>query len=198
MLHPHRLPWTEERSALASERWLAGCSASEIARELGGTTRNAVIGRLHRLGLSGRDTPTRKSVRTGAQTRRRRRRQPISEVEAIERQRRRAVAAISIERCDNQAGPDLLRPVHEMVKTVDLEQHHCRWVYGDGPFLHCGLTKTPGTPYCEFHAKRAYRPLQPTYHGTSVSRVGNAFFALNNIPLGTQSTSLKEFDAEPA
>src|SRR5262252_3759409 len=50
--------WTEERVALLKKLWLEGLSASQIAKQLGGVTRNAVIGKVHRLGLSGRATPS--------------------------------------------------------------------------------------------------------------------------------------------
>ena len=46
--------WTDERVALLKKLWLEGLSASQIAKQLGGVTRNAVIGKVHRLGLSGR------------------------------------------------------------------------------------------------------------------------------------------------
>jgi GcrA cell cycle regulator len=49
--------WTEERVELLKRLWLEGQSASQIALQLGGVTRNAVIGKVHRLGLSGRATP---------------------------------------------------------------------------------------------------------------------------------------------
>ena len=50
--------WTDERVALLKKLWLEGLSASQIAKQLGGVTRNAVIGKVHRLGLSGRATPS--------------------------------------------------------------------------------------------------------------------------------------------
>src|SRR2546423_15376928 len=46
--------WTDERVELLKKLWADGLSASRIAVELGGITRNAVIGKVHRLGLSGR------------------------------------------------------------------------------------------------------------------------------------------------
>ncbi len=46
--------WTDERVELLKKLWADGLSASQIAAELGGVTRNAVIGKVHRLGLSGR------------------------------------------------------------------------------------------------------------------------------------------------
>ncbi len=52
---PTTLPWTDERVDLLRRLWIEGLSASRIAAELaGGVTRNAVIGKVHRLGLSGR------------------------------------------------------------------------------------------------------------------------------------------------
>ena len=48
------MSWTEERVELLKKLWADGLSASQIAAELGGITRNAVIGKVHRLGLSGR------------------------------------------------------------------------------------------------------------------------------------------------
>ena len=49
------MAWDDERVAILKKMWLEGNSASEIAKELGNITRNAVIGKVHRLGLSNRD-----------------------------------------------------------------------------------------------------------------------------------------------
>ncbi|MDA0961931.1 MAG: GcrA cell cycle regulator, partial [Proteobacteria bacterium] len=48
------MSWTDERVELLKKMWGEGQSASQIAKELGGVTRNAVIGKVHRLGLSNR------------------------------------------------------------------------------------------------------------------------------------------------
>ena len=48
------MTWTDERVETLKKLWTDGLSASQIAAELGGITRNAVIGKVHRLGLSGR------------------------------------------------------------------------------------------------------------------------------------------------
>ena len=56
------MAWSEERVAVLKKMWLDGNSASEIAKALGSITRNAVIGKVHRLGLSNRDSNT---VKTG-------------------------------------------------------------------------------------------------------------------------------------
>ena len=52
------MSWTNERVELLKKLWGDGLSASQIAGELGGVTRNAVIGKVHRLGLSGRAKST--------------------------------------------------------------------------------------------------------------------------------------------
>ena len=55
------MAWSDERVAILKKMWLEGSSASEIAKELGNITRNAVIGKVHRLGLSNRDANSSKS-----------------------------------------------------------------------------------------------------------------------------------------
>ncbi len=58
------MAWNDERVAILKKMWLDGNSASEIAKELGNITRNAVIGKVHRLGLSNRDANISKSGAT--------------------------------------------------------------------------------------------------------------------------------------
>ncbi|MEY8829491.1 GcrA family cell cycle regulator [Sedimentitalea sp. XS_ASV28] len=52
------MSWTDERVETLKKMWGEGQSASQIAKELGGVTRNAVIGKVHRLGLSNRNSGT--------------------------------------------------------------------------------------------------------------------------------------------
>jgi len=58
--------WSEERVEKLRQLWGQGMSASEIADLLGNVTRNAVIGKAHRLGLSGRPSPIKKKPTKGA------------------------------------------------------------------------------------------------------------------------------------
>ncbi|WP_271077269.1 GcrA family cell cycle regulator [Aurantiacibacter sp. MUD61] len=51
------MSWTEERIATLTKMWEGGSTASQIAEELGGVSRNAVIGKAHRLGLKARPSP---------------------------------------------------------------------------------------------------------------------------------------------
>ncbi len=52
-------PWTPEREKTCADLWNDGLSAGQIAKRLGGTTRNAVVGKIHRMGLQGRPKDTR-------------------------------------------------------------------------------------------------------------------------------------------
>jgi len=60
------MAWTDERVETLKKLWADGLSASQIAKQLGGVTRNAVIGKVHRLGLSGRAAPSRPTRRVAA------------------------------------------------------------------------------------------------------------------------------------
>ena len=67
---PQKLPWTDDRVELLKKLWAEGLSASQIAAKLaGGVTRNAVIGKVHRMGLSGRVTRARVSTPRTRKTR---------------------------------------------------------------------------------------------------------------------------------
>ena len=57
------MSWTDERVETLKKLWIDGLSASQIAKQLGSVTRNAVIGKVHRLGLAGRATPSRPAKR---------------------------------------------------------------------------------------------------------------------------------------
>ena len=59
------MSWTDERVELLKKMWGEGQSASQIAKELGGVTRNAVIGKVHRLGLSNRCRADRHQAKAG-------------------------------------------------------------------------------------------------------------------------------------
>ena len=55
----NQMNWSDDRVEQLKTLWTEGLSASQIARALGGVTRNAVIGKVHRLGLAGRASPSR-------------------------------------------------------------------------------------------------------------------------------------------
>jgi GcrA cell cycle regulator len=64
------MEWTEERVAELTELWNAGHSAAQVANRMGGVTRNAVIGKVHRLGLSGRPSPIKRKAQPEPERRR--------------------------------------------------------------------------------------------------------------------------------
>ena len=60
------MSWTDERIATLKKMWEGGATASQIADELGGVSRNAVIGKAHRLGLKSRPSPVKASEQSKA------------------------------------------------------------------------------------------------------------------------------------
>ena len=140
--------WSDDRVTTLSKLWLDGLSASQIAKQLGGVTRNAVIGKVHRLGLSGRGAPS-------APTRAPRLAAP--------RHRRPVRAAVLTARPSPAAptSPPMPTPKEPgLVDTlVQLGAHACKWPIGDPKspgFSFCGR-RTDGR-YCEAHERLGVRP----------------------------------------
>jgi GcrA cell cycle regulator len=137
--------WTTERVALLKNRIDAGLSCGQIAHEIG-VSRNAVIGKVSRLGLS-----RFKSARAG---------QP----ETPKTSRRRIVTQHRMLRALREE-PQL--PFAEMPldsaqrrSLLELQQWHCRWPIGEpgsADFGFCGTKQVDGLPYCAAHARMAYR-----------------------------------------
>jgi GcrA cell cycle regulator len=145
--------WTDERVETLKKLWQDGLSASQIAKQLGGVTRNAVIGKVHRLGLSGRATPSK----------------PARPVFKAPRPARATVAPSAPRRI---AEPMVATPAPAPVRYVDeapgsatvltLGAHMCKWPIGDPAsdnFTFCGRRIGEG-PYCVEHAQVAYQPSQ--------------------------------------
>jgi GcrA cell cycle regulator len=144
--------WTDERVSTLKKLWLEGLSASQIAKQLGGVTRNAVIGKVHRLGLSGRATPS----------------QPSRPVFRAQRPRP-AVAAQPAPRREPLARPaaaPIPEPILDLPGTatvLTLGAHMCKWPIGDPStedFSFCGRRAGSDGPYCMEHSRVAYQPAQ--------------------------------------
>jgi GcrA cell cycle regulator len=156
------MSWNDERVELLKKLWAEGLSASQIASRLGAVTRNAVIGKVHRLGLSGRATTSR------MKSHRPRVRQAV--VKRIAKPRFAHVGNSALQRLYMADAEPYVPPVEEIViplaerKSIQtLLESHCRWPIGDpqeADFHFCGKTKVTGLPYCEFHARRAFQPPQ--------------------------------------
>jgi GcrA cell cycle regulator len=159
------MAWTDDRVELLKKLWAEGLSASQIANRLGGVTRNAVIGKVHRLGLSGRTTtsrakaprtrrrtahpqnrPSRGTLRTHGNT-------ALKTAYSPEAEEEYELVPAQIE--------ELVIPLHERASILTLDETKCRWPIGDPgdeDFHFCGRHSEVGVPYCEHHSRIAYQP----------------------------------------
>ncbi|MPZ57593.1 MAG: GcrA cell cycle regulator [Rhizobiales bacterium] len=161
-----RAGWTDERVALLKRLWADGLSASQIAAELHHVTRNAVIGKVHRLGLSGRaKSPSSRMPRP---------RKPRAS-RLAPRLAWRGNTALA-ESLAPDAEPEIIAdnviPFGQRRTLLELNSEHCRWPIGDPQvedFYFCGgraIGAVPAVqhdgvveiPYCAWHARMAYRP----------------------------------------
>lgn len=147
--------WTKEEDERVIALWNDGHSASIIAALIGNDkSRNAVIGRLHRLGKSGnRPTIARRSTYPGKK--RKRKLKP-----RVYYKPKSPVAKLLAEPFTPRPVPVI--PEHERKSLIDLEDGDCRWPCTDGPpHAFCARKKVPGLPYCPDHARAAYSAPQP-------------------------------------
>ncbi len=163
------MAWTDERVETLKKLWAEGLSASQIAGRLGGVTRNAVIGKVHRLGLSGRTTTSRS--KTPRPRRRAGPRQQTGAGGAPAFRTHGNVALKSYIAAEPEAMPEampapikeLVIPVAERASILTLTEHMCRWPIGDpgDPDFHfCGRHSDVGVPYCDYHSRVAYQPVR--------------------------------------
>jgi GcrA cell cycle regulator len=158
-----RMAWNDERVDLLKKLWSDGLSASQIAGRLGGVTRNAVIGKVHRLGLSGRATTSRMKShrpRARAQSTRRLMKPRFANIGNP------ALRQLYLGDTEPYTPPaeELVIPLNERKSIQTLTEVSCRWPIGDpqlADFHFCGRNKITGLPYCDFHARRAFQPPQP-------------------------------------
>ncbi len=181
------MSWTDERVEKLKTMWGEGQSASQIAKALGGVTRNAVIGKVHRLGLSNRATGA-KSAAAAA---------PAAEAKPAKPAPKAAPAAApapKVEAAPAPAAPpkpviqsstmrrepppptpamvedaartaQALAAIQKKAKKLDLlelTERTCKWPIGDpatDDFYFCGLGCAPGKPYCEAHVAVAFQPM---------------------------------------
>jgi GcrA cell cycle regulator len=163
------MSWTDERVEQLKKMWLDGLSASQIAGELGfGITRNAVIGKVHRLGLSGRvksAPPTPARLRKATDDAVRSPSAPLPQGPLSHGSLALAMDAQPAPAPAPRAAPqDVVIPMSERVTIMDLRESMCRWPLGDpsqADFRYCGAKMQIGAgPYCLPHARIAYQPAQ--------------------------------------
>jgi GcrA cell cycle regulator len=158
------MSWTDERIALLKKMWKEGKSAAEIAKTLAkGVTRNAVIGKAHRMGLSGRPSPIKKPP---APKKEAAKKAPARVPTASKAPKKTATAATTksahIARAAEEAPKFDKEEIPEGggVSLLELTERMCKWPIGDpreDDFTFCGRGIRVGTPYCPDHAAAAYQ-----------------------------------------
>lgn len=127
------MSWTDDRISLLKDLWDKGLSASQIAGELGeGVTRNAVIGKAHRMGLSSRPSPVKGEAASTEAPQPRRAPAPKKENKKV----------------------TLLDLTERMCKWPIGHP-------GEADFQFCGKPSLPTFPYCADHCAQAYQVQQP-------------------------------------
>ncbi|MGD0187692.1 MAG: GcrA family cell cycle regulator [Roseiarcus sp.] len=162
------MSWTDERVELLRQLWLDGRSASQISAQLGhGLTRNAVIGKVHRLGLAGRA----KSPSSAASPPRPAPAQRVAPRSGSGGGARAAVRGATALALNAEPAldtrpvfrEDVVVPMSLRVTIVELREAMCRWPLGDpasSEFRYCGSPAPDAGPYCAHHGKLAYQPAQ--------------------------------------
>ena len=163
------MSWTDERVEILRKLWSEGLSASQIAAQLGSVTRNAVIGKVHRLKLSSRGRATAAPTRT---------KKPASSSSGVRSASRpasvtRSVVTIGATALQTQFDAEpvaryQLRPVEDVVvpisrrlQLVQLSERTCKWPNGDPlteDFSFCGNDTAETGPYCTYHSRIAFQP----------------------------------------
>jgi len=184
------MSWTDERVELLSRLWLEGRSASQISAVLGGgLTRNAVIGKVHRLGLAGRvkspnaatdgvgarggrsdiselaaSAPRRVAPRPVAAAASHSATSLVATARAVQGNTALALAEATLEAVKPmRALEEVVVPLSLRVTIVELRESMCKWPLGDPSsqdFRYCGSPAHAATPYCQYHGKLAYQPAQ--------------------------------------
>lgn len=180
------MSWTDERVETLKKMWGEGQSASQIAKELGGVTRNAVIGKVHRLGLSNRATsgaskaePKAKAAPKAEPKAKAPAKTPAPELKTepaappkstlpARKQIIPAGQPLPPQPSANEISPEALAKVNEVEKKakkiglMELTERTCKWPVGDPAtedFWFCGLPVQQGKPYCEAHVGVAFQPM---------------------------------------
>lgn len=148
------MAWTDERVETLKKLWAEGLSAAQIANKIGGVTRNAVIGKVHRLGLSGRATPAKPQRGCAPSVERR---EPVRQTNNAPRRDVRSVIP----------EPEFMAPVvldsGDTATVATIQNNMCKWPIGDpaqDDFHFCGQSTLSGKSYCAYHAHMAFQPPQ--------------------------------------
>ena len=160
--------WTAERITTQTGLWRLGQSAAQIAHALGGVSRNAVIGKIHRLGLARRVAPSKPGAPSVSA--RRVRTTPRKTPSPPPRTPPTAPAAIAPRRAKV-----VVEAVARIFDTAALTARVCRWPIGDPRterFGYCGAWAPVLSPYCADHRAIAYAGPSSAREGSKMSRTG--------------------------
>ena len=138
--------WTPERQEKLRALWKKGHSASQIASMLGDTTRNAVIGKAHRLNLEARATSKKSTLKENTEN------NVKSEVKIQKLGRKERFKALLL---DKNYEPENRKKLEELTDET------CRWPIGHPPeekFYFCGRKPMEKFPYCKLHVLYAFQP----------------------------------------
>lgn len=149
------ITWTSERISELERLWAIGASTAEIGRQLD-VTKNAVVGKVHRLGLPGRPSPIKRETRAA----------PRAPAPRAPAPRLRPEIRVSVDTpvSDVVDPPIAAACAQAQVATAtqpvaDLHAPPCQWPFGDPgdeDFHFCGSPSLTGRPYCPEHCTRAY------------------------------------------
>ena len=162
------MDWNDERIEALTKMWREGLSASQVARQLGGVSRSAVIGKVHRLGIAGRDTPARPNLMGG---------RPATRIRAAAGGVRREPTP----RATLAPRPPVPHLVFEVAATATLQtltSHACRWPIGEPDkdnFGFCGRLITGVGSYCVGHASMSVRRRHTSMPSKEIERIVTRF-----------------------
>ena len=159
--HETKAGWTEERVNILKHMWAAGDSCQVIADELGGITRCAVIGKVHRLGLAERETKHAVSGRwQGHQPKRIRTAKPKTTMRISKKNGSEPILIDEV-MIDMILEEDKNIPLEQRKKLLQLTAKTCHFPVGDPReegFFFCGAEPLEDQPYCGRHCSVAFMP----------------------------------------
>lgn len=156
------MAWTDEMVEDLRRMWKEGLTTGEIGKRLN-VSKNSIVGKVHRLGLSGRPSPIKKKENT--QTEPKTKEAQAKQIkEPVKETPKPAVKKETEPQVKNPspAPKAAAEPRHKAghnISLTDLDNHTCRWPIGDPKddnFHFCGKKVRIGQTYCEEHAAVAY------------------------------------------